>query len=438
MAAGSSSSTSTLGSNGSNRVCPCSKESSLEDLFFLEELFPKVSRTFDFTLKSGMKDTTLFDCDIVQKDVLDGRFSENQEESRKCWEEFGRSYKKAWHDDSGEMEDILQPYLSPMLKYMGYRVVDTIDDIPSGTIANEDKRYFMRRAIEALVRSKHDTATSIQTFFSSGEVVSHEGYRTLMKNFSRLVKSFTLLRPELRDSFNRWALEMVDGFSDPSVNKDIRTFDDHIRYCHYAAGVVGFDMTEDLVNLGFVNKDIGLKLMPDPENMELGVNPAHDFGVGLQLINDLKDYYDDCSAGIRRWPSDLFKVQGIGYDDLAHFPVSDGNRAKGRIILEEQLAHAKPYLLASNTWIENLPKRPVGFRIAWGDALAFSAATWRVIAEGKDNYFTPEGKRKIDRKDIGCIHKTMVDLAYDKREISPFIVHLMEKPAEEYLANSQV
>lgn len=312
-------------------------------------------------------------------------------------------------------------------KYGGYRFIDTVfDDL---AIPHEEKTNTANEFLDCVRTSDIQRARNLE-YQVSGLKVANPGYKKLIQNTSKIVNSFGMFENQIREHFVEYAGEMVQGFSDKRL-QIISSIKQHHVYCYYAAAVVGRDATADLVQLRYISKDLEKKLCPEPGNWEVGINPTIDFGIALQLINDIRDLHDDTKNRIYRYPTDLLTANNLTYDQLNNPSTSELPRAYN--VLETQLDDAKKYILSGVTWIDALPKEPYGLRESWTDALAFSAATCSKINTQK--FFTDEEYRKIKREDVIAIDSKVTQIVMNKQSPKEFIKHLLDgKAANDYQA----
>src|SRR5699024_47477 len=78
------------------------------------------------------------------------------------------------------------------------------------------------------------------------------------------------------------------------------------RYCYYVAGIAGEMLTEV-----FCDRSPEIRKQR-PELARLQAS----FGQGLQMVNILKDIWDDHERGACWLPRDLFQQAGFNLDDL--------------------------------------------------------------------------------------------------------------------------
>ncbi len=348
-----------------------------EDFVYIDKLMRETSRTFDYTLRRQPQD--------IRKDLV-------------C-------------------------------AYQVYRIIDQIEDTD---ISSGHKFYVMHQVLDCLSDLDLKKAGSLENLLK-GIPVTKKGYGELLGNFSRLVSAFAILPDETRRIIVRYGREMADGLSNPGIQK-IRTIEDHHVYCHYAASVVGFFVTEDLAFRGYLTQEQMRKVMPSSteRNPEVGRNIAHDFGVALQLTNNIRDFHDDYLQGIYRWPSSLIEKAGLDYGRLADKTISGDELDRAFSILKEQIVDAERYVISSLKWIDELPfqlegrENVDGIKISWSDALAFSAATLHTI--NTPEFFTNADRRKITRSEVNRIDKHVNELVRKRESMESFVRLLLEKP----------
>jgi len=288
----------------------------------------------------------------------------------------------------------------------------------------EDSRLKMKEKIDLM----NETVST----FSNGDVKSarklqrrlgaigqkKEGYLQLMKNYSRVVGASQVLGKNVTSIIAECGRQMIDGLSNPEIQR-IETLDDHHRYCHYAAGVVGYFITKDLVVRGYISSKLAKKIMPSTHdnNPFSGVNPAHDFAVALQLANNIRDYHDDYKNSIFRWPSDLLANNGLNYEELANPRLSGRKLEKAVCVLTEQIEDAQKFFPAAAKWIDRIPYEArgkpksalKGIKKSWGSALALSVATLTKI--NSSEFFTDPTSRKLSKEElyevVGAVSKTV-------------------------------
>lgn len=326
------------------------------------------------------------------------------------------------------LEKLPQP-LSKWLgaAYLGARIIDEVEDSP---LAVEDKKYIMKRIPSVLRGGAEFETSSLETLLKGLSEEKIQGYQKLLSNISCVRLELGKFPAKVQDIIRKCYDKMVEGLSNPAT-QNIQTLEDHHRYCHYAAGTVGYMVTELTQEAGYFTEQQVRKLMPFPDNFKLGVNPAHDFALGLQLTNDVRDLHKDAKEGIYRYPQDLLKQESLTYEILLNAKEKDSeNLKKAYKVLKSQINDARQYILSANTWLDELPFNPIGLRQAWGDTLAMSAATLRVI--NNHAFFYDEKYRKISQEEVKCIDEKTRELTEKNKTMLPFLEHLFDRPASDY------
>jgi len=313
--------------------------------------------------------------------------------------------------------------------YLGARIIDEVED--SG-LASIDKGHLLKRIPGVLRGATKEEITSLETMLEGVKKDKTKGYRMLLGNLGFVQTALGGFPSKVQDIIRTYYEQMTEGLSNPRI-QNIITLEDHHNYCHYAAGVVGYMVTELTKEAGYFSEEQArTKLMPSPNNWNLGVNSAHDFGVALQLVNNIRDFYKDAEEGIYRYPQQLFEKSSTTYDSLLKLQEKDKEVLDNayKEILRPQIEDAKKYIFSADKWIEELPFSPIELRQSWGDALAMSAATLRMV--NTPRFFYDPACRKISKDEVNTIDSKIVALTQQRKGIYGFLEHLFEKTAATY------
>jgi phytoene/squalene synthetase len=255
-----------------------------------------------------------------------------------------------------------------------------------------------------------------------------KGFAKLLGKFPVFMQAFQQLPEPVRQSTIKWTTEMVNGFYMSDL-QDIGSIKDYYRRAHYDAGVVGYIITDDFMHRGYISQETRDKLMPDPKSEKLGVNLANDVGVALQYANDIGDIWDDIRDGIYKWPRILLQAQGLDYSSIPNLDLSsEHDRAKGNAILEELVSDAKPIIISSCKYVEEMPQDPNGLRNFLNFTIALSAMKLR----NSYGLMTPERKIPKDLGEIDQIFHKVREIGEQGGDALPFIQHTLERPAQEF------
>lgn len=184
------------------------------------------------------------------------------------------------------------------LFYLVLRGLDTIED--DMTLSLEKKDSLLRDFCNILERDGW-------TFGGSGP---EERDRDLLVHFHYVVTEFKKIKKEYRDIIKditqRMGNGMADFASDAEFNTHgMNTVQDHEKYCHYVAGLVGEGLTRLFVESGFGNP--ALKRRKDlHESM----------GQFLQQTNIIRDVREDWDDGRQFWPKEIWSKYVDNFDDL--------------------------------------------------------------------------------------------------------------------------
>jgi farnesyl-diphosphate farnesyltransferase len=180
--------------------------------------------------------------------------------------------------------------------YLLCRIADTIEDEP-GLDPQEKNRY--HRAFRDVVAGRRDAAPFVDEILPRLSQRTTPAERALMAALPKVVTFTQKLMPPVRASIERTLEIMCEGMPrfQRHVSLDgLEDVDELDRYCYYVAGVVG-EMLTDLFCL----------YDPRIEERRSRMAPlAVSFGLGLQMTNILKDFWEDRAHGVCWFPRDVF------------------------------------------------------------------------------------------------------------------------------------
>ena len=273
--------------------------------------------------------------------------------------------------------------------YLLCRINDTIEDDPELTVAQKDT--FARRFVSVVTGENDDESfgqelaqlLSSSTLASEKELINHT---TRVVNIKR---QFSPLQQKILErcvsTMSRGMVEFqrnatVDGLADLS---------EFNRYCYSVAGIVGETMTELMCD----HSDEVAK------QRDVLIPLAISFGQGLQMINILKDTWEDRARGVCWLPRDIFLAKGIelGTLEIGDTQVDEGIAAG----MSELIAIANYHLLNAQRYIEMIPSRESGYRRYCLWAAGMALATLRQI--NKNPNFKNGNEVKISRSTVRTI-----------------------------------
>ncbi len=228
------------------------------------------------------------------------------------------------------------------------RIADTIEDEPA--LSPAQKRAFSERFI-AVATGRGDAAAFARELgpLLSSSSTGHE--RDLVANTARIVRITGRLGAPQRRAVERCVRIMSRGmaeFQQHASTAGLRDVPHLNRYCYCVAGVVGETLTELFCDY---SAEIGGRR---EELLPLSVS----FGQGLQMVNILKDVWEDRRRGACWLPRDVFQAAGFELRAL-----SPGQAGPGFVdglsqlvaLAHRHLAHALRFVLA-------IPRGETGIR----------------------------------------------------------------------------
>jgi farnesyl-diphosphate farnesyltransferase len=286
------------------------------------------------------------------------------------------------------------------LGYLLCRVADSIEDHVA--VPHACRAPLMTRLIEVL-NAREDPAAFVSAFASAiagaGIAVAIEGDPELVltHNLSVVMRVLDRQSAATRATLVRWIAEMARGmalytFRPPGADGIValETVSDLERYCYFVAGTVGHLLT-----------DLFLAELGDEATPALALSlrvHAEAFGMGLQLVNVLKDLTDDQA---RRWsysPRTVCAARGLHVADLG----DSASRAAAHAALAPLFDVARRKLDDGMRYTLAIPSRHAGIRRFCLLPLWMAARTL-VLARGNDALFTPGEPVKIPRDEVAAL-----------------------------------
>ncbi len=192
--------------------------------------------------------------------------------------------------------------------YLLCRIVDTIEDDPKLPIDQREVLYENFRQFLLGKISRKEWSQSVQGLSGSESEVF------LAIHMERVLNILNRKSEKIQSICHQWVMEMCRGmeiYSHRPVGGDgihaLMHINDLYRYCYFVAGTVGYLLTE-------------LFILENPEafddnNKKAMRDYAESFGVGLQLVNILKDIGKDLKNNYSFIPRSL--VPEMNYKSLS-------------------------------------------------------------------------------------------------------------------------
>jgi len=278
------------------------------------------------------------------------------------------------------------------LAYLLMRIVDTIEDMPD---LSDDQRIARFATLETIL----DDASADAKQLSAHPIGETEAELALMTEADQVITMLRHLPDEQREAIYTCAREMMVGvrlFLARATDRNkpypaVQTADEMREYCYYVAGIVGIMLNELMAQHLKMRQLTGLR--------ELAI----ELGIGLQLVNVLKDALKDSKHGRRYLPST--DEGGPAHGEIYKVALNEARRSLGLGI---------DFVLALPSQAREL-RQFCGLPLAWG-ALTLEKAE-------KD-----ERKAKISRESIQQTIERFAALAGDDGQLGRWLRGMLQVP----------
>jgi farnesyl-diphosphate farnesyltransferase len=295
--------------------------------------------------------------------------------------------------------------------YLLCRIVDSIEDDPTLEPAERDALFdaFQRLLVEdgadPTVFEQLAIEAGLQRRAPEGELSRRAGavlglFRSLRHEDQEIVRPQVLVMLEGMRSYCRrmhreGRLRIADGA-------------DLEQYCYYVAGTVG-----ELLTGLFIHACPSLTGAARATVSEQAVS----FGVGLQLVNIVKDVAEDFERGAIYLPEDLARKHGVQLEDL----LDPSKRELGLAVLREVCARARHHLDHAVTYVLCWPSAEgEAIRLFCAVPLALAQATLTLVESGDDT-LSPGKNPKVSRDVVARIVQEARQAAGDDARLSRLI-----------------
>jgi len=290
--------------------------------------------------------------------------------------------------------------------YLLCRIVDSVEDDPRLSLEERTRLFDSFDAVLA------DDASDEKTFEIDARAVNvgeTSAERELSSHAGAVFRAFRALDRAQRDAIRPKVLEMSRGMREYATRAHaegrlrIRDVPDLERYCYFVAGTVGGLLTElfalDTPNL-------------DAETLAKLRELAVPFGIGLQLVNIVKDVAEDSKRGVCFLPDSFAAREQISLDQLLDPKArEEAMRVVGRTceLAEEKLRAAQAYTLL---W----PERAQPVRLFCAVPLALALASLEEVKNGRAALVQDETP-KVGRAVVFSIVREAIAAAGSNREL---------------------
>ena len=271
--------------------------------------------------------------------------------------------------------------------YLLCRIADTIEDEPA--LSPDEKEAFSSRLVE-LVSGQGDPSIFSRDLEARLSAAATPSERDLIANAGRVLSVTGRFSDAQRGTIRRCVRIMTRGMVEFQRTATIRGLGnlEHLnRYCYHVAGVVG----ETLTAL-FCEYSAEMRKRRE-DLLALSVS----FGQGLQMVNVLKDVWEDHRRGACWLPRDVFRAAGLDLDSLPSGR-TDPAFAAG---LLELVAVTRQHLEAALRYTLIIPSRETGIRRFCLWPLGLALLTLRRVR--RTPAFTSGGEVKVSRRSVWAV-----------------------------------
>ena len=277
--------------------------------------------------------------------------------------------------------------------YLLCRIADTIEDNEHFSVVERDARY--ATFLEALYAEPD--AEVVRTFERQFQGIEcNEIERDLCAHLSVVLRVFRTLPHGMQVKTSRWVSEMTRGmqiYSHRTAGEDgfiaVHTVEDLERYCFFVAGTVGHMLTD------LFSEAMGVVGQPTEHALR---EQAEAFGIGLQLVNILKDVTDDRERMVSYVPRVSCAKHGLGIDQL----VDPQHRDTAHAIVAPLFDAAQARLDRALEYVLAIPADQMAIRLFCLLPLWMAVRTL-VHGRGNDAMFTAGAPVKISRAEVEAL-----------------------------------
>ncbi|HEV8551553.1 MAG TPA: squalene/phytoene synthase family protein [Polyangiaceae bacterium] len=292
------------------------------------------------------------------------------------------------------------------LGYLLCRAVDTVEDYAPLTGAERDELFstFIAVLDNAVPAEKFSQA------FASAQDDNAE--IRLARSLPRVMRVFDSQEAATRRATVAWVTEMANGMrlycrrDRQGALTALGTFSDLERYCYFVAGTVGHLITDLFAE--------HMQATASPLEHKLRAR-AESFGIGLQMVNILKDVTEDYARNRCYVPRELCHAQGFAPERLLN---AEHRRAAHRA-LACMFESAGRHLDDALEYTLLIPAKEVQLRLFCLLPLWMAQRTL-LVAVGNDAVLTPDKPVKITREAVDdiiedCLRHANDDAALRRR-----------------------
>jgi farnesyl-diphosphate farnesyltransferase len=270
--------------------------------------------------------------------------------------------------------------------YLICRIVDTVEDAPGMTPEAKGPLF------DALLDCFDGPGPALAFVRAAGAVTAGEpAHLALVRHADLVFAHFRTLPPRTQAIVRQWASEMAMGmkkfvFLYPDGIR-LQTLDEYREYCYYAAGTVGYLLTDLWREHSSTISEARYRDLRER---------CRAFAEALQTVNILKDVAHDARVENSIYvPEQLLREHGSTQSALLAADHADRNHAAVERLIQlawHDLDEARAYLLL-------IPRRALSIRVFCILPLLFAYATLRDLTRTRA-MLRPGGSVKISRREV--------------------------------------
>ncbi len=285
--------------------------------------------------------------------------------------------------------------------YLLCRLADTIEDTHDIDPLERERQFALLIAVLQGEKAPSNLA---------GMLAHHDvpaGEQRVIRGVEKIFSVLSQQSHPAQEITRRWVVEMADGMREYSrraqgrelfVLQDIADLE---RYCYFVAGTVGHMITE-LFTVWTGDEELEPKLSPYAES----------FGLGLQMVNIIKDLADDFQRGVCYLPETLCRQEALSPELLLSFHSRNQATRATRRLIERAFSHLDDgfrYTLV-------IPAEQPKLRLFCLLPLWMAVETLN-LATQTDPLIDPQRKIKISRNTVGKIVTECAQLVGNDSEL---------------------
>ncbi len=307
--------------------------------------------------------------------------------------------------------------------YLICRIVDSIED---DARLSHSERLALFDAFDSVIADDALDERVLERAARKAAVGETAAESELCARSGAVMRAFRALDRSQREAIRPHVLEMSRGMREYAARaaRDgrLRIADvaDLERYCYFVAGTVG-ELLTDL----FALEVPGIDARTLAELRRLAVP----FGIGLQLVNIVKDVAGDLERGVCFLPASLAAREGVALEEL----LEPARRAKAMRVVESVCDLAEEKLRDAQTYTLAWPReRAHAIRLFCSVPLVLALASLRVVRDGT-RALVRDTTPKVGRVELFTIVRDVLASIDDDRALAGlFARHASYRAAPRY------